>query len=100
MKGAGVHRRGRRSYRNVWCKKASRCRGALRVPTLCAQKRAGRTAAFGAKLAQFVADALHGKGNVIEVTGVAGTGRAQLRFGRRDLDRAAALRAPAQRVSG
>ncbi len=29
---------------------------------------------FGSKLAQFVADQLHGKGNIIEVTGVAGTG--------------------------
>lgn len=29
--------------------------------------------AFGSKMAQFIADNLHGKGNVIEVTGVAGT---------------------------
>jgi ribose transport system substrate-binding protein len=44
------------------------------VTNPCALKVNTDQVAFGAKLAQFVADALHGKGNVIEVTGVAGTG--------------------------
>jgi len=44
------------------------------VTNPCALKVNTDQIAFGAKLAQFVADELHGKGNVIEVTGVAGTG--------------------------
>jgi ribose transport system substrate-binding protein len=44
------------------------------VTNPCALKVNTDQVAFGAKLAQFVADELHGKGNVIEVTGVAGTG--------------------------
>jgi ribose transport system substrate-binding protein len=44
------------------------------VTNPCALKVNTDQIAFGAKMAQFVADQLHGKGNVIEVTGVAGTG--------------------------
>jgi ribose transport system substrate-binding protein len=44
------------------------------VSNPCALKVNTDQVAFGAKMAQFVADELHGKGNVIQVTGVAGTG--------------------------
>jgi ribose transport system substrate-binding protein len=44
------------------------------VTNPCALKVNTDQVAFGAKGAQFVVDQLHGKGNIIEVTGVAGTG--------------------------
>ena len=44
------------------------------VSNPCALKVNTDQIAFGGKMAQFVADQLHGKGNIIEVTGVAGTG--------------------------
>jgi hypothetical protein len=63
-----VHRCVRRSYRNVMVQEGEPLPRRAARTDACAQKRAGRTAVFGAKLAQFVADARVASSKAVELS--------------------------------